>query len=114
MTDKMLQPGEHHPEEYERDLNPDQLHQQSPENMTTAFEYKQVHTRLQQFTDDELRRIPVLKEGTRLEQGAVYIDLKAADIKEWTAMGGQTAGSDNIYVPKSETDYQLWNRLLKQ
>jgi len=26
-------------------------------------------------------------------------------------MGSMEAGSDNWYVPKTEVDYQLWNRL---
>jgi hypothetical protein len=27
-------------------------------------------------------------------------------------MGSMTAGQHHMYVPKSETDYQLWNRLI--
>jgi len=53
----------------------------------------------------------VLPQGSRLEQGAKYIDLKDPERKEFTAMGSMEAGSDNWYVPKTEVDYQLWNRL---
>jgi hypothetical protein len=30
---------------------------------------------------------------------------------EFTGMNNMTAGPDNWYVPKSQTDYEIWNRL---
>ncbi len=97
---------------FKRDLNPDQFHQPTDANMDTALQHKDVHQRMQRLSDDELRRIPVLKPGTRLQQGAVYMDLLAEKCAEFKAMGGETADKDHLYVPKNETDYVLWNRLL--
>lgn len=64
------------------------------------------------YTDDELKQIPVLPQGSRLEQGATYIDLKDSERKEFTAMGGMEASADNWYVPKTEVSYPLSNRLI--
>ncbi|HVG00957.1 MAG TPA: hypothetical protein VND68_14045 [Chloroflexia bacterium] len=50
--------------------------------------------------------------GSRLEQNATYIDLRTHDREEFTARGDMEAGPENWYVPKTEVDYQLWNRLI--
>ena len=54
----------------------------------------------------------IVPEGTRLEQGAVYFDLRHPDQGEFKALGDMSAGPDNYYVPKKETDYVLWNRIM--
>ena len=79
-----------------------------------ALDIKELHRRLRafEFTDDLLKKIPVLPEGSRLEHGATYIDLKNPSPHEITATGEMIAGPDNWYVPKDLVDYQLWNRLL--
>ena len=64
------------------------------------------------FSDDELKQITILPPGSRLEQGAVYIDLHDARREEIKARGDMEAGPQNLYVPKTEIDYQLWNRLI--
>jgi len=79
----------------------------------TAYDIKPAHKKLNHFTDDELRQIPILPEGTRLEQGATYIDLRAPEPREFKATGNMTAGPDNWYVPKKDVPYQLWNQLLR-
>jgi len=79
------------------------------ERCPNASEIKDLHSVLQDYTNAELKQIPVLLQGSRLEQGAKYIDLKDPERKEFTAKA--EAGSDNWYVPKTEVDYQLWNRL---
>jgi hypothetical protein len=119
MPARIMQPGEQHPEEWRGDLNPDALAGQnvgpsSAEDEKVArmaYDVKELHRRLRGFTDDQLRQIPVLARGTRLEQGATYVDLNDPDAREFTATGEMEAGRDNWYVPKSEVDYQLWNRL---
>ena len=73
---------------------------------------KQLHERLNNFSSEELRRIQVLPAGTRLEQGATYIDLNNLDAGEFTARGDMEVSPEGLYVPKSEVDYQLWNRLV--
>lgn len=77
-----------------------------------AIEIKSLHTQLADLTDDELSRLVIVPEGTRLEQGAVYFDLRHPDPGEFKALGDMSAGPDNYYVPKKETDYVLWNRIM--
>src|SRR5437667_7810699 len=78
----------------------------------TAYEIKNLHDRLQDLHDDDLKQVPILPEGARLEQGATYIDLREHDPREFTARADMVAGPANWYVPKTEVDYQLWNRLI--
>lgn len=77
----------------------------------TAADVDELHSRLQSFSADELRRIPVLKPGTRLEQGATYINLNGEQEREFTGMANQSAAQEDYIVPKSEVSYPLWNRL---
>jgi len=104
---------------YEQDLNPDYLAGENhgptdphPEKEArSAFDIKGLHGQLADLTNAELKDIEIMPEGSRLAQGATYIDLRHPDRGEFVARGDMTAGSDNYFVPKSETDYQLWNRL---
>ena len=118
MTEKQPQPGQQHPEEWRRDLNPDPRAGQNDgggprlSSAPTAYEVKGVHRQFHGFSDDELKRIPIVPSGTRLQQGAVYVDLQDESLSEFKATGDMAAGSGNWYVPKDEVDYQLWNRLI--
>lgn len=120
MTEKQFQPGQQHPEEWRDDLNPNAMKGQNqgmasnhPEkDAPTAYDIKAIHDMLDNITDDNLRQIPVLPAGTRLDQGAIYIDLRDPGRKEFKARGDMEAGPDNWYVPKSAVDYQLWNELI--
>ena len=67
---------------------------------------------LRDLTDEQLREIPVLPVGSRLRQGATYLDLNDSQRRPFTAMGAMIAGEDNYYVPKDNIDYTLWNRLI--
>ena len=49
--------------------------------------------------------------GSRLEQGAKYIDLQHLEQGEFVAMADMIADEDHYYVPKKQTDYVIWNRL---
>lgn len=121
MSERVPHPGEQIPEEFRRDLNPHALAGENvgeagphPEwNAPTAYDHKGVHRRLSDFTDAELKQIPILPVGSRLEQGATYIDLNAPGevCPEFTATGNQVAEPSNLYVPKNAIGYVLWNRL---
>ncbi len=119
MTEKTGRPTDQQPDEFQQDLNPDPMAGRNvglegphPEkDAPNASEIKELHSLLEGYTNDELKQIPVLPQGSRLEQGAKYIDLKDPERKEFTGMGNMEAGSDNWYVPKTEVDYQLWNKL---
>jgi hypothetical protein len=78
----------------------------------TAHDVKDVHARFRDWLDSDLKQIPVLPAGSRLEQNATYIDLAADRYDEFTATGDMVAGPEHRYVPKAEVPYELWNRLL--
>ncbi|MBN9390598.1 MAG: hypothetical protein J0I20_21385 [Chloroflexi bacterium] len=77
----------------------------------TAFNNKEIGRANPQLSKDELKRLIILPEGTALEQGATYFDLKNRERGEFTAAHGNSAGAENWYVAKSQVDYPLWNRL---
>jgi len=90
MTQKVYDPSTKHPPEYQRDMNPDAAaginygtvgHQQARHRM--AYDVKEAHRLLGRYTDDVLKQIPILAEGSRLEQDAAYMDL--ADRREFKA-----------------------------
>lgn len=122
MQQKTGRPHDAKPDEWEQDLHPQPMagrnydlegpHPEKKNNIATAYDIKDLHRQMDGYTDDELKQIRVLPPGSRLEQGATYIDLKDPEPKEFTAMGGMEAGTDNWYVPKTEVGYVLWNRLI--
>src|SRR5438874_6899933 len=120
MPDKNFRPGQQHPDGWRNDLNPNRMAGQNvglenphPEHTSrTAYDVKEVHRLLEGITDDGLKQIPVLWEGTRLEQGATYVDLHDPQRREFTATGNMVAGRDTWFVPKDGVDYELWNRLI--
>lgn len=78
---------------------------------TTAYDLKEVHEMLPDLSSDELRELVILAEGTRLQEGAKYIDLRSLEQGEILRRNFMEAGPDNLYVAKSGMDYQLYNRL---
>ncbi|WP_414541572.1 hypothetical protein [Nostoc sp. CCY0012] len=118
-TQKQGKPTDNKPDQWQQDLNPQPLagrnyglEGQHPEKAgLNAYEVKELHDQLAEYTADELKQITLLPPGSRLEQGATYIDLNDPERQEFTAMGDMEAGTDNWYVPKTEVGYQLWNRL---
>ncbi len=77
----------------------------------SANDLKEMHTKLADLTDDELKQITILPVGTRLEQGGHYIDLQHLEQGEFVATANTVTGPEHYYVSKKETDYVLWNRL---
>jgi hypothetical protein len=112
----MAIPAQPHDDEYTQDLHAEAeagVHSRQPRHETVpAQDIKELHGHLPGFSNDELHRISVVKEGERLEQGAVYIDLMNPERGEITAMGEWEAGPGTAYVPKRLTDYLVWNRLI--
>lgn len=104
-------------DDFTDDLRPDNLagedHGQglALEVGLSAYDVKELHGKLADLTDDELKDIPVVQIGSRLEQGAKYIDLQHLERGEFVATAGMVADEDHYYVPKKTTDYVLWNRL---
>lgn len=104
---------EQHPDEYRADLNPNyRAGNNDPSYTPRTIPASEITDLVQHQNDlriDEWKRVPVLLEGERLEQGAVYFDLKHPERGEMKAMGGMEAGPTNWYVPKALVDYELWN-----
>lgn len=106
-----------HPFPYERDLNPDHL---GGQNIGLPFDYIMAADRkdltraaeLEGFTMDELRQIPTMPAGARLERGKAYLDLRDARRLPFHATDDMVVGIESWVVPKSETPWPLWNRLL--
>ncbi len=104
---------------YDTDLNPQPMagindaanDMRAQQSGHTASDLKEVYDLLPNLSSDELREIVILSEGTRLQEGAKYIDLRHLDEGEILGRNSMAAGSDNLYVAKSSMDYQLWNRL---
>jgi hypothetical protein len=113
------QAKQQHPPEWEQDLNPNRLSgqnigQQSDaavEAEWTAFHLRKRGMDLGAVNDEELKQVPVLSTGERLQQGATYVDLAHQPREEFTARGDMTAGRDNAYVPKDRVPFDVWNRL---
>jgi hypothetical protein len=104
-----------HPPGWEKDLNPDRLAGQNlgeQARLRSAADIKELTKGLEDFTNDELAQIPIVASGQRLEQGAVYIDLRNRTSGPMKATGDMTATESNLYVAKAETPYEYWNRLI--
>jgi hypothetical protein len=121
MPDPDLRPENPHPPAWQRDLNPDFLAGQNftvnnadaAKDWPSAFDNKTIHRALGELLDDAaLKQVPVLPVGTRLEQGATYIDLHQQTPVPFTATSIMEAGPKHAYVPKAQVPYPIWNRLI--
>ena len=79
---------------------------------TSAADDRELRTTLDALDPDELARLSILRPGTILEQGAVYLDLNDRERGPFKALGGHEAGRNDRYVAKRDTDHELWNRLV--
>jgi len=104
-----------HPDEYREDLNPDYRAGQNDDTgqprLRNAIDIKELHERFPMLANDDLKQLSIVEPGERLQQGAVYLDLRFPERGDFKAMGGMTAGPENWYVPKNSVDYELWNLL---
>jgi hypothetical protein len=121
---RLYQAEPKNPDQWDRDLNPNHMQGQNigPDSdmqetgNRTAYDIKEIHRALNLLSDDELKMIPVLPPGARLQQGATYIDLQpdAPDTppQEFKATGDIIADRENFFIPKDQVPYPLWNRLI--
>jgi hypothetical protein len=120
VSQKPGRPNDSKSDQWQQDLNPNLMAGQNdgiettPEGRydLTAYEIDKLRDRLEDFNDDELKQIPVLKPGTRLQQGATYINLNDPQRQEYTGVADMSVDETDLIVPKSEVGYQLWNRLI--
>ena len=54
----------------------------------------------------------MLAVGTRLQQGATYVDLMHNPPEEFTARGDDEALPGHAFAPKDRVPYEVWNRLI--
>ena len=109
-----------HPDEWQRDLNPGHMAGQNIGDPTdvgaaperTAFHLRKAGLDLGRIDDEELKQVPVVGAGTRLQQGATYADLKQQPPHEFTARADMRALPGDAYAPKDRVPYQIWNRLI--
>ena len=108
-----------HPDQWEKDLNPERLEGQNigaqrvdEVRSRSAADLEGTLEALSGFHHDELVQIPIVPTGMRLKQGAVYLDLRNPVLGLMKATAEMIAGLENLYIPKAETPYEYWNRLL--
>src|SRR5207248_4805969 len=103
----------------QRDLNPGHLAGQNigppaeegVDAERTAFHLRKRGADIGPLDDDELKQVPVLPPGSRLQQGATYVDLNDRRRHEFTATGDMSASDEHAFVPKDRVPYEIWNRL---
>jgi hypothetical protein len=78
----------------------------------TAFHLRKAGLDLGRIDDDELKQVPVVGAGTRLQQGATYADLTQQPPQEFTARADMRALPGDAYAPKDRVPYEIWNRLI--
>ena len=106
-------------DQFDRDLNPDPMAGQNlgdgrsdtEKRARTAKDVKEIHARFRDWSDDDLDEVPVLPEGSRLEQNASYLDLSSSHPREFTATGNMSAEQGQCLVAKNQVSYEIWNRL---
>jgi hypothetical protein len=108
-----------HPDEWQRDLNPHHLAGQNigavgdaaEATRGTAFHLRKRGMDLGPLDDNDLKQVPILESGARLQQGATYIDLTDPVPTEFKASGDLIAAPNRAYAPKDKVPYEIWNRL---
>lgn len=76
-----------------------------------AYDLKELHEKLPDFSSADLKNLSILPEGTRLEQGTTYFDLNRPQDGECKARADFVARENNLYLAKTDVDYELWHRL---
>ena len=91
-------------DEHEYDLG-------APRELPTrsAYDLKEVHDRLRNLPDNELKQIPVLATRTRLDGGSMYVDLQHLERGEFKASNSMAAGRSlgNKYLTGETDTYRL-------
>ncbi len=84
----------------------------APMPARNAFDIKEMHTALGEFSADELKQIRVLCEGSRLEAGSRYLKLSEHYRQEIQATGNEEVEPHEVYIAKRDIPFELWNRLV--
>lgn len=106
-------------DDFDKDLRPNEFAgnndgvdtAQEEKSAPSAYGFKELHDKFPQLDNADLKNIPILPAGTRLDQGATYLDLNNLEKGEYSAVSNETVGEKDYIVPKTEVGYPLWNRL---
>ncbi|BCM94305.1 hypothetical protein IAD21_06210 [Abditibacteriota bacterium] len=112
-------------DDFDRDLRPREGQGENsgansshdPDSLLHAYDDKELVKSLPEFNSNQLKKILIVPRGAKLQQGAKYVDLNDPDRKEIIASGENPvtphleAQPNQRLVPKSETDYELWDKL---
>jgi hypothetical protein len=109
-----------HPDQWQQDLNPGHLGGQNigaPADEVgspslTAFHLRKRGRDVGGLDDEELKQVPLVAVGSRLQQGATYVNLAGDSRQEFTATAEIIAASGDAYAPKDRVPYEIWNRLI--
>ena len=118
-TQTKPQERQKHPSRWQKDLNPKRLqgqnvgpHRADDIKPRSAADIKELTRTLAELSTDELKDIPIVATGTRLEQGAIYLDLRNPARGPFQATAEMFSTEENLHAPKAEIPYELWNRLV--
>jgi hypothetical protein len=97
-----------------QDQSPERIRDEVVTNVTTGDQDKELDERFPDLSKEDLSQLAILEPGTQLPQGSVFLDLNDLEAGPFKAIGGQEAGGDQRLIAKSDTDYEMWNRLAGQ
>jgi hypothetical protein len=78
----------------------------------TAEKLKERYEWLQQFSDDELREITYCKVGEPMVADELYFDISHPERGVIQGASGEQIPEGSCYVPKSEIQQDLWDKLV--
>ncbi len=77
-----------------------------------AIDVRSEHRTLQQLSEEDLARIPLLTEGDRLARYKRYLDLHDPARSEFMAEGSEVVKPGQRIVAKADVPDDLWERLV--
>ncbi|BDI32960.1 hypothetical protein CCAX7_50110 [Capsulimonas corticalis] len=80
-----------------------------------AADVKEAYSLLDDFTQDELRRVRITPAGSLLTAGDAYVNLHDRRRGELRATGEENVvGEGQYFVAKHDVDFEIWDKLLYQ
>lgn len=76
----------------------------------TALEHKDRLPWSETWQDDQLNRIPIF-DGSTLEEGGLYLDLRDLGRGIIKASGGEAVQADDLLVAAGDVSEDVWDRL---
>jgi hypothetical protein len=80
--------------------------------LRTMHDVQDLHRKFHDWSDADLKQVPILPQGARLQAEGRYLNLRDRNPTERSASGEEMAGPQDFWVSKSDTPGPLWNRLL--